>query len=176
MTVRRAVAVLATRARQTLPLLGVQAKRARRDVLNRCVWALSVCLVAACGHKTAVYPPEFVAPQAIEDLRLTASDNGIELRWGRPETYADGRSMDDLGGFVVLRAAQPKDGSLGEFSPLVTIPLEDRDRFRQTRRFRFTDEQLRAGTRYQYRIQAFTLDGDYSIPSNMVQYVWQAGS
>ena len=69
-----------------------------------------------------------------------------------------------------------KDGRLGEFRRLATIPVDDRDRFRQTRRFRFTDGQLHAGTRYQYRIQAFTLDGDYSIPSNMVQHVWQAGS
>ena len=77
--------------------------------------AVSVWLIAACGHKTPVYPPELVAPQAISDLRLTASDSAIELRWNRPETYADGRDMDDLGGFVVLRAAQPQDGQLGEF-------------------------------------------------------------
>lgn len=138
--------------------------------------AVSVWLIAACGHKTPVYPPELVAPQAISDLRLTAGDSAIELRWNRPETYADGRGMDDLGGFVVLRAAQPPDGRLGEFRRLATIPVDDRDRFRQTQRFRFTDGQLHAGTRYQYRIQAFTLDGDYSIPSNMVQHVWQAGS
>ena len=138
--------------------------------------AVSVWLITACGHKTPVYPPELVSPQAIADLRLTASESGIELRWDRPETYADGRDMDDLGGFVVLRAAQPQGGQLGEFRSLATIPVDDRDRFRQTQRFRFTDGQLHAGTRYQYRIQAFTLDGDYSIPSNMVQHVWQAGS
>ena len=155
--------------------LWCKAARARRAALL-CVWAVSLWLIAACGHKTPVYPPELVAPQAIADLRLTASDSGIELRWGRPETYADGRDMDDLGGFVVLRAAQPKDGRLSAFSRLATIPVEDRDRFRQISRFRFTDGQLEAGTRYQYRIQAFTLDGDYSIPSNMAQHVWQAGS
>ena len=154
----------------------MQAKRVRRGVLSRCLWAVSLCLVAACGHKTPVYPPEFVAPQVIEDLRLTATASGIGLSWGRPETYVNGREMDDLGGFVVLRAAQPKGGSLGGFSPLVTIAVEDRDRFRQTKRFRFTDEQVSVGTRYRYRIQAFTLDGDYSIPSNTVQHVWQAGS
>ena len=172
MTVRSAVAILAAEARPALPSLQIT----RRGILSRSVWVLTGCLVAACGHKAPIYPPEFVVPRAIEDLRLTVGDSGIELRWGRPETYADGRSIDDLGGFVVLRAVQPKDGRLGEFSPLATISGEDGTRFRQTQRFRFTDKQLKAGTRYQYRIQAFTLDGDYSIPSNMVQHVWQVGS
>lgn len=149
------------------------------DIFGRGVWTLSMCLVSlalACGHKTAIYPPEFVAPRAIEDLRLTVSQSGIELRWSRPRTYADGRTMDDLGGFVVLRAAQPTGGSPAGFSPLVTIPIEDRARFRQTRRFRFTDERLRPGTRYQYRIQSFTVDGESSIPSNTVQHLWQRES
>lgn len=134
-----------------------------------------VSFLPACGRKTAVRPPEFVAPEAIEDLKLTAKDTGIELRWGRPQTYADGSKMDDLGGFVVLRAVQSKDGQFGEFSQLTTVRVEDRDRFRQSKRFRFIDEQVSVGTRYRYRIQAFTLDGDYSTPSNTVEHVWQTG-
>ncbi len=152
------------------------ATQTRRGIPGRGIWALSVCLVSlalACGHKTPVYPPEFVAPQAIEDLRLTVSQSGIALSWSRPRTYAGGRPMDDLGGFVVLRAIQPTAGSSVEFSPLGTILVKDHGRFRQTRRFRFTDERLSPGTRYQYRVQSFTLDGDYSIPSNMVQHLWQ---
>jgi hypothetical protein len=132
-------------------------------------------LVSACGRKTVVRPPELVAPKPIEDLKLEAKTTGIELRWSRPRTYVDGSNMDDLGGFLVLRAVQ--DGSAGgetnEFSELATVVVEDRDRFRQSKRFHYTDEQITLGTRYRYQVRAFTLDGDYSTPSNIVELLWQ---
>ena len=64
-------------------------------------------------------------------------------------------------------------GETSEFSELATVVVEDRDRFRQAKRFRYTDEQITAGTRYRYRVRAFTLDGEYSTPSNIVEVLWQ---
>ena len=147
-------------------------------LLTWCLIGTAFALVSACGRKTAVRPPELVAPKPIEDLKLEAKTTGIELRWSRPRTYADGSSMDDLGGFLVLRAVQAaQDGSASgetsEFSELATVVVEDRDRFRQAKRFRYTDEQITAGTRYRYRVRAFTLDGEYSTPSNIVEVLWQ---
>ena len=143
------------------------------------IWSLIVvtfCLVSACGRKTPVRPPEFVAPQRIEDLKLEAKKDGLELRWGRPRTYADGSRMDDLDGFVVLRSAQASGEPTGEFAPITTIIIEDRDRFQQAKRFEYTDTDLTIGTHYRYQVQAFTLDRDYSTPSNTVELVWQGGS
>lgn len=130
---------------------------------------------AACGRKTPVRPPELVAPEPIGDLTLEAADKGIRLHWGRPQKYVDGSNMDDLGGFVVLRATQNGQGKAGAFSQVATIPVEDRDRFRKAKRFSYTDEQPTAGTLYRYRVQAFTLDGYYSSPSNTVELVWKGG-
>jgi hypothetical protein len=120
-----------------------------------------------------VRPPELVAPEPITDLALEVEGKGIKLRWGRTDKTVDGHDLDDLGGFVVLRASQDAQGKANPFSQIGTIPVEDRDRFRKAKKFSYTDEQLAAGTLYRYRVQAFTLDGYYSPPSNTVELVWQ---
>src|SRR5215510_12418006 len=109
-------------------------------------------------------------------LVLEIEKNGVKLRWGRTEKTVDGSELDDLGGFVVLRASQDTQGKTSSFIQLATIPVEDRDRFRKAKKFTYTDEPLMAGTLYRYRVQAFTLDGYYSSPSNTVELVWQGGS
>ena len=129
-------------------------------------------LVSACGHKTDIRPPSLVAPEAIGDLALTIEERGVTLRWGRPQRYADGSQMDDLGGFVVLRAQ--RDGADRQpFTRLALIPVEDRDRFQQEKKFSYTDEPLTAGTLYRYRVLAVTLDGYLGNVSNTVELVWQ---
>jgi hypothetical protein len=87
----------------------------------------------------------------------------------------DGSDMEDLGGFVVLRATQQGQGKADSFTQLTTVTVDDRDRFRKARKFSYTDEQLTAGSLYRYRVQAFTLDGYYSSPSNTVELAWQGG-
>jgi hypothetical protein len=83
--------------------------------------------------------------------------------------------MDDLGSFAILRATQDAQGNISTFTKVATIPIEDRDRFRKTKKFTYTDTQLTAGTLYRYRVQAFTLDGYASDPSNTVELVWKEG-
>ena len=134
---------------------------------------LSLVSLSACGRKTDVRPPELVAPEPVGDLTLQTTEKTVQLHWGRPQKYVDGSNMDDLGGFVVLRATENGQGKTGAFSQVATVSIEDRDRFRKAKRFSYTDEQLTAGTLYRYRVQAFTLDGYYSSPSNTVELVWQ---
>jgi hypothetical protein len=137
---------------------------------------LSIILLPACGRKTAVRPPELVAPEPIVDLAAEVQNTGVRLRWSRPQKYVDGSDMDDLGGFVVLRATQTGQGNAESFTQVATVPVEDRDRFRKAKKFSYTDEQLAIGTRYRYRVQAFTLDGYYSSPSNTAELAWPGGS
>jgi hypothetical protein len=142
-----------------------------------CLFSVSISLsvLTACGRKTPVRPPEVVAPEAVGDLALEVAGKGITLRWGRPQRYVDGNDMDDLGGFVVLRAIQNGQDKGSTFSRIATVAVEDRDRFRKTKKFSYTDEQLTANILYRYRVQAFTADGYYSSPSNTVELVWQGG-
>jgi hypothetical protein len=154
-----------TRARRTLRLV----------LCSLLSVAISVSVLSGCGSKTPVRPPELVAPEPINDLTLEVEKSGVKLQWGRPQRYVDGRNMEDLGGFVVLRAAQDGQGKTGAFTQIASIPVEDRDRFRKAKKFNYTDEQLTAGTLYRYRVQAFTLDNYSSSPSNVVELVWKGG-
>jgi hypothetical protein len=135
---------------------------------------LCLCLIS-CGHKTPVRPPEWVAPEAIGDLALEVDNknNVVELKWGRPQEYVDGSDMDDLGGFVVLRATEGEKGQVSGFTQVANIAVTDRDRFRKAKKFSYTDTQLTAGVLYRYRVQALTLDGYTSAPSNTVEIVWK---
>ncbi|MCS6924805.1 MAG: fibronectin type III domain-containing protein [Candidatus Binatia bacterium] len=146
------------------------------DRCSRIACLVLLLLLAACGRKTAVRPPELVAPEPVRNLTLAVEDNAIQLRWERPQRYMDGSEMDDLGGFIVLRAVQGGGEAPAPFTQIAVVPVEDRDRFRQAKRFSYTDAQLTPGTLYRYRVQAFTLDGHYSRPSNTVELVWQGGS
>jgi hypothetical protein len=130
----------------------------------------------ACGRKTIVKPPELAAPEPVNDLTLEVKDKGVTLHWGRVQKTADGEDLDDLGGFVVLRAVQDAQGKSTEFTQVATIPVEDRDRFRKDKSFSYTDEQLTAGALYRYRVLAFTVDGYYSEASNTVELIWRGGA
>ncbi len=134
---------------------------------------VALFFLPACGRKTPVRPPELVAPEPIRSLALEVERTGIKLLWERPQRYVDGSDMDDLGGFVVLRAIRNGQGVGESFSQIAVVPVEDRDRFRKARRFSYTDEQITDGILYRYRVQAFTLDGYYSSPSNTVELVWK---
>lgn len=137
-----------------------------------CVLVLAIVL-PACGKKTPVRPPAFVLPEPTGDLTLDIAKGSVVLRWGRPQEYVDGSEMEDLSGFVVLRATQDAQGQTSPFAKVATIPVEDRDRFRKAKRFTYTDTQLTAGTLYRYRIQSFTADGYASDLSNTVELVWK---
>jgi hypothetical protein len=140
-------------------------------IVHRFLWfsisLLCLCLLS-CGHKTAVRPPEWTSPEAIGDLALDIDNkkNVVVLKWGRPQEYTDGSDMDDLGGFVVLRATEEGQGKESAFTQMATITVEDRD----------TDTQLSAGVLYRYRVQAVTLDGYSSGLSNTVELVWKGGT
>lgn len=146
---------------------------AQRTLRLTLYFLLSLSVFPACGRKTPVIPPELAAPEPVGDLTLAVENKGIKLQWGRPQRYVDGSDLDDLGGFAILRATQNAQGSVGIFTPIGTISVEDRDRFRKAKKFSYTDDQLASGTLYRYRVQAFTLDGYYSSPSNTVELVWK---
>lgn len=150
-------------------------KAAWRPCTRRILAALLVAFVCACGHRTDIRPPSLVAPEAIDDLALRLDEDGVTLEWGRPRTYADGTDMEDLGGFVVLRAS--RDGARAQrFRRIALLPVNDRDRFQQEKRFRYADTKLSAGTLYRYRVLAVTLDGYLGETSNTVEVRWPAAS
>ena len=128
-------------------------------VLASCALAAAL-LAPACGRKTPVRPLDLVVPSPIEGLAVTNVDKGIEVAWDRPTRYADGMQMLDLAGFRIERR-RPCCG----FVPRQLVEVEDRQRFRRAKRFRWVDEQVDAGESYTYRISAYTLDSYESKPT-----------
>ena len=94
------------------------------------------------------------------------------LSWARPEHYADGSRMTDLSEFRIERAA----GVAGDFEIIAVLPVGDRQRFRQIKRFRFADRGAIEGENYRYRVVSSTLDGYASAPSNTVAIVREANA
>ncbi len=129
-----------------------------------CLFPLAFCLSAGCGRKTHPQPPELVVPETIATLTAEATGDGVVLLWKRPEKYASGSRMPDLGGFRIERSA---DGA--PFAFLTQLEVSDRDRFRKIRRFRYVDALATPGHRYQYRLFSVTLDGYVSQASNVAE-------
>lgn len=134
--------------------------------------ALALALLAAtlalpaCGRKTDVRPPEFVAPATIDTLAARNAETGVALAWRRPGRTADGGVLFDLDAFIVER------GLPGEpFAFLARVPVPDRDRLRQQKRFGYVDETPAMGEALRYRVLAITLDGYVSQPSNVVDII-----
>jgi hypothetical protein len=125
-----------------------------------------LCFLPSCGRRTMPKAPELVRPATIENLAVAHVETGVELSWGRPNEYVDGARMSDLGSFTIERA----EGG-GDFRPLETFEVTDRDRFRKIRRLRYIDQSTAPGQRYRYRVLSSTLDDYVSAPSNVVEIV-----
>jgi len=122
--------------------------------------------LTACGRKTDVKPPEFAAPQALQNVAARNGPDGIRITWERPHLCADGSPLRDLAAFRIER-------SIGgdSFETLTKLTVSDRDRFRQMRRFRHLDGAVTVGERYRYRVFSYTVNGLISEVSNVVEIV-----
>jgi hypothetical protein len=133
---------------------------------------IAVLLLAAiapgCGVKSAPIPPEAARPQQILDLEAIPERRGIQLSWSRPEQYASGQSMHDLGGFTVMRA-EGQD----QYQPIVEVPITDQERFQVASRFSYLDNTAAPNHYYRYEVVSHTSDGYKSLPSNeaSLQYI-----
>lgn len=127
---------------------------------------LVLVIFPACGRRTLPKAPELARPEVIDNLAAARSETGVELSWRRPDDYADGTRMPDLGTFSIQRA----EGD-GPFHTIEILPVGDRERFRKIKRLVFTDTTVTSGERYRYRVLSTTLDDYESEPSNVVEIV-----
>ena len=135
----------------------------------------AACSLSACGKKESPRPPQLVRPQTIQDLNARPVEDGIRLTWTRPTATVEGRSMPDLDGVMISRAAEVPTSTRPEdliFEHIATIHLDDRGRFNKVRKMTFDDRSVVAGTVYLYRVTAFTLDRYFSLPSPAARSRW----
>ena len=146
---------------------------------NRANWLTLVLAMAAfanavflgCGVKSQPIPPEAARPERILGLEAANAKEGIRLTWDRPENYASGAKMKDLGGFAISRAQEGKaPEKIGD------LQVHDEGRFQVQRTFTFIDGDTIMGKTYHYEVTSNTTDGYVSQPSNDVMIVRRAAS
>ncbi len=119
-----------------------------------------------CGVKSVPIPPEAARPEKILNLEGSSSNNGIRLTWSRPENYAGGQKMRDLGGFTINRSTGD-----APFQKIGEVQVTDQGRFQVERTFTYTDKATELGSSYRYQVISNTTDGYHSEPSNIATIV-----
>ena len=81
-------------------------KRANLLTLALTIAAFASAVFLGCGVKSKPIPPEAARPEKIAGLEAANAKEGIRLTWDRPESYAGGAKMKDLGSFSISRAEE----------------------------------------------------------------------
>lgn len=135
------------------------------------ITALASAMSPGCGVKSQPIPPEAARPEKIARLEAANAKEGIRLTWDRPENYAGGAQMKDLGSFSISRAQEGKPAEkIGE------IEVHDEGRFQVQNSFTFVDGAALMGKTYHYQVTSSTTDGYVSEPSNDVAIVRKTAS
>ena len=123
--------------------------------------ALATAIFLGCGVKSQPIPPESARPEKIVSLEAANAKEGVRLSWDRPENYAGGQKMKDLGSFAISRSEEGKPAEkIGD------IQVNDEGRFQVQRTFEFIDGNTLMGHTYHYQVTSSTTDGYVSQPSN----------
>lgn len=128
--------------------------------------ALAGAMLLGCGVKSQPIPPESARPEKIVSLEAANSKDGVRLTWDRPESYAGGAKMKDLGSFSISRTQEGKP-----VEKIGDIQVHDEGRFQVQRTFTFIDGNTIMGKTYHYQVTSSTTDGYVSEPSNDVTIV-----
>jgi predicted small lipoprotein YifL len=132
-------------------------------------------LLAACGKKGPLVPPEALAPSPINNLRVSQTGTGFSICLTPPSTDEIKKPLKNLAGFRVLkREVLPPDEDCEEcptaYHPFQIVDMEfpkDVQRFGSL--YCLADTDLVAGKTYQYKAVSFQADGTTSKDSNKVR-------
>ncbi|HXM88296.1 MAG TPA: hypothetical protein VN865_07660 [Candidatus Acidoferrales bacterium] len=125
--------------------------------------ALGNLMFLGCGVKSPPIAPEAARPEKIMGLEAANVKEGVRLTWDRPENYAGGQKMKDLGGFSITRKMEG-----GPVEKIGEVEVHDEGRFQVQNTFSFIDESTILGKTYHYQVTSNTTDGYVSEPSNDV--------
>ncbi|MBJ6724654.1 LPS translocon maturation chaperone LptM [Geomesophilobacter sediminis] len=136
---------------------------------------LLICLLlAACGKKGPLIPPEGFAPAAVSNLKAEQKGTTFELTWSAPGKVEGGTPLPyrDLAGFVLLRhvvlpPAEECDECRNAYAELKHVDVDFLREVRIVDGLFLTDDPfLKEGETYQYKVIAIKRDGTRSKDSN----------
>lgn len=148
-----------------------EASRAKWLTFALMIAALASAVFLGCGVKSPPIPPQAARPEKILSLEAANAKEGIRLTWDRPESYAGGQKMRDLGSFAISRAQAD-----GPVEKIGDIQVHDEGRYQVQHTFTFIDGATIMGKTYHYQVTSSTTDGYVSEPSNDVTIVRKSPS
>jgi hypothetical protein len=135
-------------------------------------------VVAGCGRKTMVVPPQSVVPAPVNDLSFSLTEKGVILNWFFPQQTVHGETLSRINSFELLRAEVPVEDYCGgcpqPFGPSITLQGGTLPNDGTGRQARFVDTSLRPGHHYVYKVRSRAVwRGGSSADSNIVSFVWE---
>jgi len=133
-------------------------------------------LVGGCGYKNSPVPPEYVVPEAINDLLYTVNEKGVQLTWSYPVKNVIGAAIDGVDRFDLYRAVVPVEEYCGTcpipFSEPIDVDggasIDGKIRQKAT----YESSLLRSGHKYFFKVQSRTSWLAASADSNIVSFIW----
>lgn len=148
---------------------------ASRGIRHALVLATALSLLAGCGKRGALIPPEALVPAPISNLALAQKGGEIQVSWSAPGRQEGGAPLKDLAGFLLFRRNVLPPGEDCEECPnaytqLTRVDLEFPQGVRRARGlWIYDDRDLRLGRTYQYKVRSFSTEGAQSKDSNKVR-------
>jgi hypothetical protein len=123
---------------------------------------LTCALAQGCGIRTDPRPPEDTMARAPTDVRTVRVGDVVRVEWRSPGDSVDGKRLGDLAAFVVERRVPG-----ARFTPVGEVQADTAHRLRPIRNYSWVDENP-VGDDAQYRVVAYTADGQRGVPANPV--------
>ncbi len=132
--------------------------------MKRFVLAVSMAaLLAGCGLRTRVRPPEDTAPVIPGAVTAVRDGDAVVVRWKRAEKSADGMTVNDLAAFVVERRREGEQ----PWQAVTTVDVVDQEKIRHRSDFSWRDADAGSGA-VSYRVIAVCADGQHGPPTEGV--------
>jgi predicted small lipoprotein YifL len=135
-----------------------------------------VLLLASCGRKGRLIPPEALRPAPVSDLQIAQKGESFQVSWSQPAHGEGGRPIKDLAGFHLLkREVLPPEEDCEScptaYKLLKNVDLEYLQDVRLVGGSLFlSDPDVVTGKTYQYKLLSFQKDGTPSRDSNKARY------
>lgn len=130
---------------------------------NRLLLVSVLVLMSGCGKKGPLLYPDMLVAQPPQQLKVEQSGSRLRLTFDLPEKDLSGRKLEDLEAVLVGRrvyqeldciSCQDQYQNLQKIDPVLPAPAQ-----RHGNRIVLIDADVRAGERYQYRLQTVQKGG-----------------
>ncbi|TGU75032.1 fibronectin type III domain-containing protein [Geomonas terrae] len=148
---------------------------ASRRLLPAVAVAASLAILAGCGKKGTLVPPEALVPAPIASLAVAQKGGELQVSWSGPGKQEGGGKLENLAGFLLFRRNVLPPGEdceecPGAYSQLAKVDLELPERVRRAGGLWIYDDfDLQKGRTYQYKVRSYSKDGAQSKDSNKVR-------